>query len=252
MNKIAVILISLFMTTLANALPDPVETFKEQGDKAYQAEKYEEAIAAYNKIVAQGYESADVYYNLGNAYYKNNQLPYAILNYERAKLLSPSDDDIAYNLQIARQHLTDKIEEVPHPVKDFMLSIMHTASPDGWAWTSLISFLLFLALAGVLLFASPVAVKKLSLLGAFLFLFLSVVTFFFARLSTKQITNHAHAIIVTPTTVVKSSPDDAGADLFYIHEGTKVEITDKLPDWLEIKLADGNVGWVRKDVLVRI
>lgn len=225
----------------------------EQANQHYVAGKYEQAIESYNQILNNNQESAEVYYNLGNAYYKTNQFTLAILNYERAKLLAPNDEDIQFNLEMANQHVVDAINPLPQV---FFIrwwnNLTNKLSVDGWARTSVVSFILFLVLAGLFFFTPNGLIKRLSFWCGLLVIVISIFSFNFAARHKKRITEHNFAIITQTSVTVKSSPADNGTDLFMIHEGLKVEIKDNLGQWLQIRLSDGNQGWLPSDSLERI
>lgn len=219
----------------------------------YSNNSFEKAISTYEDILDNGFESAELYYNLGNAYYKSNQIPYAILNYERAKKLSSSDDDIEFNLRLANTHTVDKIEILP----EFFLSswwdkLVQLLSSNHWAIISIISFLM--GLSGLLVFflSKITFARKVSFWVGVLMLISSMFTFNFSRKQYWLANNEPAAIIITPSIIVKSSPSDGGTELFLIHEGLKVTVTDKLGEWREIRLSDGNEGWVKDNDLVII
>ncbi len=219
----------------------------------YSNNEFEKAIAAYESIIKKGYESAELYYNLGNAYYKSNKIPYAILNYERAKKLNPQDEDIDFNLRLANTHVVDKIDNIP----EFFLSswwknFMRLLSSNTWGVISMGLFVISLA-GFVVFFLSQVPLaRQFSFWIGVLLLIGSAISFNFSRKQYWVAENEPDAIVLTPSITVKSSPSDGGTDLFLIHEGLKVKVTDKLGDWREIKLSDGNEGWIKETDLIII
>jgi len=224
-----------------------------EANQLYSSEKYEEAVTAYKEILAQGYESAALYYNLGNACYKTGDINNAILNYERALLLAPDDEDIAFNLRIANQYVVTSIEPLPQP---FFVrwgnSIRNRYPADSWAAFSLISFILFLSMLGLFLFSKSAGFKRAAFIIGILLIVLSGFTFSFASKQKSKIKSRNHAIVFCPRVTVKSSPSETGTDLFLIYEGLKVEVTDSLNNWKEVKLRDGNQGWLQDSCIVRI
>lgn len=225
----------------------------DKANKHYIAGEYNDAITAYNEILNSNKASAEVYYNLGNAYYKTNQFTKAILNYERAKLLAPNDQDIQFNLDLANQHVVDNIDPLPQV---FFIrwwnNITNKFSVDQWARISVICFILFLILAGFFFFTRNGTFKRISFWAGILIVVISIFSFNFAARHKKRITQHNFAIIVQPSVTVKSSPSDSGTDLFLIHEGLKVQIKDSLSGWMEIQLSDGNQGWLPDNSIERI
>ncbi|MCF8359591.1 MAG: tetratricopeptide repeat protein [Prolixibacteraceae bacterium] len=225
----------------------------QKANEYYVDNEFAKAVEMYENILDKGYESAALYFNLGNAHYKNGNLTSAILNYERAKLLAPNDEDIQFNLDLANQFVVDKIEPLPRP---FFLKWWHNLinmnTTNGWALISIAAFIFTLVFAAVYVFSRSTGLKKLGFAIAVIFLIGSLVTFGFSGVQKMKIIHRDHAIILSPTVTVKASPAESGTPLFVIHEGLKVEITEELGNWYEIKLADGNTGWLEKSTLEKI
>lgn len=229
------------------------KTLLEEANRHYVAQEYREAAEKYEQILASGKESAEVYFNLGNACFKNGEHVKAILNYERAKLLAPQNEDIDFNLRIANQFVVDNLEQLPKPFfARWWSNLANNFSADGWAKISTWCFILFLILTGGYLFSRSTALKKgafYSALAAFLLLLLS---FSMAWHQYSIIRHRNTALILCPRVTIKSAPAATGTDLFLIHEGLKVTITDSLDSWKEVELIDGNKGWLKDSCLVRI
>jgi tetratricopeptide (TPR) repeat protein len=232
---------------------EKAEILLEQANQHYIGQEYEKAVQLYEQILAGGKTSVQLYYNLGNAWYKLNDPPRALLYYERARLLAPANENIDFNIRVAGQFIVDNIEALPQP---FFLrwrsSVVNLASADTWARISLAGFLLFLILLGTFLFARYAWVKKTTFWSGIFLLIFSVFSYSFAGRQQKAVNDRAHAIIFCPRVTVKSAPATTGTDLFLIHEGLKVEITDSLNNWKEIRLPDGNKGWMPDSCAVRI
>ena len=218
---------------------------KAEADSAYVRGQYQQAIAQYEELLKQG-ACADLYYNLGNAYYRTENIPEAVLNYERALLLSPGDRDIRFNLQIARSKTFDKI--VPESEMFFVTwyrSLVSLMSVDGWARTALVALALTIILLLVYLFSEKLWLRKAGFFGGVALLVLFVVANIFAWQQKEELLHRKGAIIFAPAVTVKSTPAANGTDLFILHEGTKVDITDgSMKDWKEIRIADGKEGWI--------
>ncbi len=218
---------------------------KADADSAYVRGEYQQAIKDYEALLKQG-ASADLYYNLGNAYYRTENITRAVLNYERALLLSPSDRDIRFNLQMARSKTIDKI--IPEQEMFFVTwyrSLISLASVDGWARTALISLALAIMLALVYLFSDRIWLRKVGFFGAFLMVAVFLCSNLFAHQQKQQLLYRKGAIVIAPAVTVKSTPAQNGTDLFILHEGAKVIITDaSMKDWKEVRLADGKEGWI--------
>ncbi len=222
-------------------------------DSLYTAEKYQEAVALYEEVLQEGKESAELYFNLGNAYFKTGDINHAILNFERARLLDPNDEDIAFNLQVANQYVVTSVEPLPQPFfARWSNAVINLNSADSWGRISLIAFFCFLVFLGLFLFAKSAGIKRFSFILGILSIVISLFAFSFASKQQSKIRNRNHAIVFCPRVTVKSSPSENGTDLFLIYEGVKVEITDSLDVWKEVKLLDGNLGWLKDSCIVRI
>jgi len=233
--------------------PESVFT-KQEADSLYDKGLYAEAADAYEAIIANNGVSADLYYNLGNAYYKLDEIARSILNYERALLLNQGDEDIRANLALARGKTVDKVTP---PSEMFFVSwwrdFANMVSVDTWAVVAVVSFVLLLLGVAAYLFVEQIIVRKIGFYSAALFLLLTIVFNLAAMFQRDSIMNRTTAIIMQPVVSVKSSPNDAGTDLFLIHTGSKVEILDDtMTDWAKIKLEEGKEGWVQTDVMAII
>ena len=226
---------------------------KAEADSAYVRGEYQLAITDYEALLKQG-GSAELYYNLGNAYYRTENITKAVLNYERALLLSPGDPDIRFNLQIARSKTIDKI--VPESEMFFITwyhALVNLMSVDAWARMALISLALVIMLLLVYLFASRIWLRKVGFFGGILLLIVFVLSNLFAWQQKQNLLFRKGAIITASSVTVKSTPAKNGTDLFILHEGTKVNITDgSMRGWLEIRIADGKEGWIERNKLEEI
>ncbi|GHU76209.1 hypothetical protein FACS189414_1750 [Bacteroidia bacterium] len=225
------------------------EALKE-AEAAYTQNNYAKAIELYRGILTTYGESAEVYYNLGNAYYKANKTAPAILFYERALLIDPGDADIRFNLEMAKQKTVDKIE----PIGSFFLvkwfdGIQNMGSSNSWTKVGIVSFLLLIGCLLLFFFSRWIRIKKVGFYLGILLLVIIIFSNIFARNQKNELLNHSYAIVFSPTVTVKSSPNQSGTDLFILHEGAKVAIKSTLGEWKEIELEDGNVGWMpAKDI----
>lgn len=225
----------------------------QKANEHYTKDEFKQAIDVYNQILMTNLESPEVYFNLGNACYKTGQYTQSILNYERAKLLAPDDEDIDFNLQVANQKVVDSIQELPGIfIIRWWNSLVNSQTTDSWAFLSIICFIVFLVMLGFYFFARTSEVKRITFwLGCFLIGF-TIFSWSFAAQQKNRLVNHTFAIVMQPTITVKSSPSEKGTNLFVIHEGLKVKITDRLGDWVEIRLTDGNKGWLLAESIERI
>lgn len=224
---------------------------KAQADSAYAKGDYASAIELYESILANQGESAAIYYNLGNSYYKNKDIAHSILNYERAYLLSPGDSDIRFNLEMARNNTVDKIDSINQLfLMSWITSLRNSLSADGWAGGAIISFIIFLLALSLYIFGKQLVLKKLGLLFAGLCLIITIVANIFASQQKSLLINRQTAIIMSPSVTAKSTPDAGGTDLFILHEGHKILVKDAtMKNWCEIQLEDGSIGWIPRDVI---
>ncbi|MFW5758104.1 MAG: tetratricopeptide repeat protein [Bacteroidota bacterium] len=225
----------------------------EQANEAYKRSEYNHAIDLYQEILATGKVSPKVYFNLGNAYFKDNQLGKSILNYERALQLDPADTDIQYNLRLAKSKTIDKEDErLLLFYEVWWKSLYMTQSSDGWAITAVIFILLFFIFTGIYLFIRIRSVRKFSFYIALFFLLSFVFSIVFAQKQYNILTDNTQAIVMNPRVTVKSSPSEQSPDLFLIHEGTKLTIRNAINEWYEIQLPDGNIGWIKQESIEKI
>ena len=229
------------------------DTLWEQGNQAYIDGDFSKAVELYLQIVARGYYSARLYYNMGNAFFKLGELGEAILYYNRALVLSPSMEDAAHNLEIAEAQTKDKIAVVPKFfLNRWLQTIQRTLSCTAWSVMSLLCLAVALALLLLFLLGSALSVRKLGFYGTVVALLLFVTTLSFAISERNDILNREQAIVMSSAISVKSSPDRAATDLFVIHEGTKVTISSQVEGWAEVTIADGKKGWTELSHLERI
>lgn len=225
----------------------------ERANQAYIDGKYDAAVADYQTIEGRGYTSARLYYNMGNAYYKQGQIGRAILYYNRALVVAPSMDDARYNLEIAEAQTKDKIAVVPEFfLNRWLRTFKSSISCTAWSVTSVVLFAVVLIFALLFLLGSRIRVRKAGFYGALVALLLFVVTTTFAISSRNDIINRSGAIVMSSAISVKSSPDRAATDMFVLHEGTKVEISAEIDGWCEVTIADGKKGWTESNHLERI
>ena len=218
---------------------------KAEADSAYVQERYQQAAKDYEALLKQGV-SADLYYNLGNCYYRMDQITQAVLNYERALLLSPGDKDIRFNLQMARSKTIDKI--TPESEMFFVTwyrSLVNVMSVDGWARTALVALIVAIVLALFYLFSDRIWLRKIGFFGGIIALLLFLIGNLFAWQQKSNFTQRTGAIIIKSAVNVKSTPSKNGTDLYILHEGTKVTVTDSsMREWRKIRVADGKEGWL--------
>ncbi|HEY4327641.1 MAG TPA: tetratricopeptide repeat protein [Mucilaginibacter sp.] len=212
----------------------------------YGKAQYKDALSIYQQILDSGYQSAAVYFDMGNASYKNGDIPSALLYYEKAHKLVPGDDDINYNIRFANSKTTDKIDQVPEFFlanwwRTFILSFSRNA-------LSIASIILVLCASIILMvyfFTGSVIIKKASFYTSTALFFLGIVTVFIALMQINYFDGHRQAIIFSNSVTVKSGPVDKSSSLFVIHDGTKVNVLENSNGWMKISLVNGNVGWIK-------
>lgn len=220
-----------------------VDSLKTQGDSAYAREDYAQAAQFYLKAQP----SAAVYYNLGNTYYRMDEMASAILYYERALLLNPSDEDVRFNLDMARSKTIDKVV----PLREFFFvdwyrSLVNLMSADAWGRLSLSFFVLALGGLGAFLFLHSLRLRKAGLTCFFVLLAASLLGNMFGWAQRHRLGHRTGAIVTSASSVVRSTPAESGRELFVLHEGTRVEIKDDgVSQWREVELADGKRGWMQ-------
>ena len=243
----ALVLLLLMMPVAASAVT------KAEADSTYAAEHYQQAAHDYEALLKQGV-SADIYYNLGNCYYRMDNMTLAVLNYERALLLSPGDGDIRFNLQMARSKTIDKI--VPESEMFFVTwyrSLVNLQSVDAWARLALIALVAAIVLALAYLFSYRIWLRKTGFFGALFFLVLFLLSNLFAWQQKRALIHRTGAIIIHSAVNVKSTPAKSGTDLFILHEGTKVTVTDaSMREWRKVRVADGKEGWLETKTIETI
>ena len=225
------------------------EKFK-KGAEYFSAGDYENAVEVWTSLYKTGYKSADLDYNIGNACFKMNNIPGAILYYERAVLLKPADEDINYNLQIARTLVVDRFKEIPELFfirwYNFLALVF---SSNAWAIISLVSFILFLSFLSIYFYSSAYKLKVMGFWLAFSLVVISLASLAFTIRNKGLVYDSHKAIIFSPVVNGKSAPDSSGTDLFLLHEGSKVTVEDKVGGWYEVRLSDGNKGWIPSNSL---
>ena len=218
---------------------------KAEGDSAYIKEDYAAAIQIYEALLKNG-EASEVYYNLGNSYYKIGEIAKAVLNYERALLLQPGNSDIRANLEVARAKTIDKVEPTPEVFFiSWTKSLINCMSVDAWATWGIVSFILLIIAFYFFIFSKQIMLKKIGFISGIILLIVTVCSNLFASQQKEHLVNRSEAIVMNPSVTVRSTPSESGTSLFILHEGRKVSVKDNsMKEWKEIRLEDGKVGWV--------
>ncbi|NQX99136.1 MAG: tetratricopeptide repeat protein [Flavobacteriales bacterium] len=243
--KLMILLLFLFASYVSFATPQ--EQLKAAND-SYSKGKYEEAIKQYQSILSEDNISTDIYYNLGNCYYKTEDVPNAILNYEKALKLKPDNEDVLFNLKMANKLTIDKVDRLPELfIGNAWRNLTTSKTVDSWAYYAI--GLIFLSLLFFIsyLLMQQVIIKKSGFYAGLFFLGLSLFTFLMASQHNNIVSQSSEAIIFAPTITIQSEPNENAEKLFTLHEGTKVTLLEENNDWSKIKLPNGNVGWIKSD-----
>ncbi|MDD4644838.1 MAG: tetratricopeptide repeat protein [Bacteroidales bacterium] len=225
----------------------------DKANQLYLNGDYSSAREEYQKIINSGFESVELYYNLGNTFYKLGQIPSAILYYEKALILNPKDVDIKFNLELANQLVVDKINPVNEFfVKKWFRSFAGILKADVWGYLSLLSLGLFLAAVVYLYITRGFRYRKLIVSGGAVMVIFFFFSILLGSIQHKQTAHPDSAIVFASSLTAKSSPDQGGTDLFVVHEGLKVRITDQVGTWIRIRLADGNEAWIPENSVEKI
>lgn len=252
MRRAIAIIIILICSLLGAAAQSAEERYSQAGE-LYSSGDYSGAAAIYRQLYEEDYRSEDLLYNAGNAFFRSGDNASAILFYERARLMAPADEDIDYNLQIARSRVTDRFETVPRLFFarwfDF-LSLL--ASTNSWAMAALAMFVVSLLLALIFLTKSRSRGRLLSFWIALTALVLSVVMISLSLRNNSLINNNKRAVITCSIVTGRSAPGENGSELFAIHSGTTVTVEQELGKFCEVQLPDGNKGWIRGDCMEKI
>ena len=222
-----------------------LDSIFDQSNAFYTDGKYQMAIDGYQDILNSGYESAELYYNLGNAYYKLNNIPESNFFYEKARSISPTDEDILINLSYAQNLRIDKIEKLPiTQTQNFKINILNLLSEKGWsvlliilAWIACVSFVLYLSVNN--------SGNKRIFFTQFIILMIGLIVVFTINYEKKKLNNEKFAIIYDKEIEVWSEPNKISELKFLLHEGTKVKQVDTIQDWVNIQLENGTLGWIQ-------
>ncbi len=236
---------SLFASTNSDSL------FAE-GNRYFNEGLYNDAISAYESVLENGYTSWELYYNLGNAYFKKEELASAIYNYEKALKLNPESEDVQFNLKIANNRIADKIEPVPEFfLKKWWKGFYSLFPAHTWGIFSLFLFLGVLILAVVFFISHAPGTKRTAFWTGLFLLVLTALSFTAGYKNFHEQQLQDEAIVFAPSVTVKSSPNKNAVDLFVLHEGSKLRITDEVDQWYEIRIANGSVGWLPEEAVKR-
>ncbi len=216
-----------------------------KANRLYEEGEYELALEVYQEVILSGFESPDLYFNIGNAAYRSNSIGSAVLYYEKALKLDPSHEDAQHNLDFVSRYRVDTFEKVPELfIRTWSQALVQSLSERIWSLFSLSLFILFMGSILIYLFSKRLVFKKIGFFSALLGLLIFIVTISSAISSHRNIIHPESGIILSPSVVVRSSPSDTGTELFILHEGTKVGLNEEISDWQNIRVMDGREGWI--------
>lgn len=234
----------------------------ERADSAYNKEDYRKAIRLYTSAIENEGVSPELYYDLGNAYYRTGDLGRAVLNYERALKIDPSYENARVNLAFVNTKILDKPEDDTTFLSKVYYKILVQASPDAWAWIAFAMFLLVMCAASLYVFSSDVTVRKAGFFSGIILLVLFIYSLIVAWQCASASHSDERAVVIVPTTHLSSTPRATGKNekVVPIHEGTRVEIVDSVPTpddpttsmWYEVKINNSTRAWLRAADVERI
>lgn len=236
------------------------EILAQRGDSAYSADNFTEAESLYLQALKKDGSSSQLFYNLGNAYYRQGNLGKAIVNYQRALKLDPTNTDARANLEFVNSRIADKQIDSGSYLDSVWEGTVGFFHPDTWAWIALILFAVFLGALAVYIFSSAIAVKKASFFGGFIIFLVTVGAVIVAFAAANRVNSDNYAIILPPASQLSTSPREARSQseqAFLLHEGTKVEIIDSVASgaggtWYEVLVGRGERAWVKASEVERI
>lgn len=247
MFKKIILFLGLFSVLLCSGQN---EEFFDKATTAYNAGEYQNAIDLYKNILKNGAHSASVYFNLGNSYYKLNEIAESIYYYEKALLLSPNDNEIKTNLSYAQNMTLDAIDTVPETgISKLYKNVTGKLTFDQWSYLAIAAMFIFVLLYIAFYNFNYSARKRWAFIGSLIALFVCIIAVLFAYIQQRDYNAKRPAIIFAEESIIKSEPNDTSAQVFLLHAGTKVNIVEKLNDWNKIELADGKTGWIIEDQL---
>ena len=234
-----------------------VSVSESEAEAAYRQNSFAESIKLYESEIGKNKqikkESPELYYNLGNAYFRDNQIAKAILNYERALLLDPGDSDIRHNLRFAKTRIEDKIDSADSFfVNQWIRSIQNLYTANRWAMIGIVLFLILIIAVGSYVISTQITVRKISFYSGIVLLALVIIANAFAFKQKNKIVNRSTGIVMSASVSIYTSPDAHSQELFRLHEGSKVRIKREEGNWFEIVIANGSVGWLQKKNIEKI
>lgn len=232
---------------------DLLQTIYTKANNAYADKQFEQAAEWYEEVASTGHISFELYYNLGCTYFKLNEIGKSALNFERAKKLNPGHENLRFNLEVVNRKLADQFDPIPEAsLRRWWNKLIMFFSLDTLAWLAIV-----FAIVGLVCFiryrtGSTSQQKRLAFGILMLSMIVSISFVALGHLQSSHIDGHQSAIIQSPSVTVKSEPNNTSTDLFVIHEGLKVDLIQQHDNWAEVRLPDGNKGWIEAHVFEEI
>jgi tetratricopeptide (TPR) repeat protein len=243
----------LALILVSNSAAQTPDEMMDNANSLYQKNDFSGAQKIYNQLLTNGYQSAVLYYNLGNTHYRLGDLGYSIYYYEKALKLAPSDEDIIHNIKIVNSRTVDKINEVPKIfITRWWDGLVVSLSAGGWSFVLLFVFALFLFYLGLYILTKRNNMQRMAFYSGSGMLAILIIVFciWLARLNIE--TSDNFGILLDKNATVKVSPDFQSNDAFMLHEGIKFSLEEKMNGWYKIKLADGKLGWLPQNSVGKI
>ncbi|KAB1065506.1 tetratricopeptide repeat protein [Salibacter halophilus] len=245
--------ITLVIFVCQSAMASSPERLFEEANSAYESEQIDSAKTLYNQLINQGYTSHQLHYNLGNAHFKSGEVAQSILHYERALKLKPNDEDTRHNLNVANGQITDEFEELPSLfITNWWKGLITLFAPSTWWIIAIVLFWVFVAFVTLFILTKDIAVKKRLVGGIVSALVIMVLTVIISIFSYIEMQSHDNAIVMKSSVSVFSEPQSNATELYVIHSGLKVEIQESNNNWIEVRLPNGNKGWIPQTSVTRI
>ena len=252
----------LILLALTVVLPSYAVNDAQLADSAYNKEAYSEAIRLYNKALQENGRNADIYYNLGNAYYRQGNVAQAVIAYERALKINPSMKDARANLEFVNSRLEDKPEDNNSLLTRAHDSVIGSMTANSWAWTAFVVFVMLCGAAAVYIFSSNVAMRKAGFFGGMVLLVIAIYFVVVAHDAARRLDDNSEAVVTVPSTLLNSVPRQPKQTekVVPLHEGTKVEIIDSVatpddpvsPRWYNVRINGSTAAWLRATDVERI
>lgn len=244
-------------TSTSDRNESEISVGESRAEAEYREGNFIESIKLYEAKIAEfkqkNQESAELYYNLGNAYFRDNKIAKAIVNYERALLLDPGDSDARHNLRYARTKIEDKIDSADNFfVNQWIRSLQNLYSANGWAIIGIVLFILLIVAIGAYMISTQIQIRKASFYIGIVLLSFVIIANVFAFKQKNKVANRSTGIVMSASVSIYTSPDAHSQELFRLHEGSKVRIKREEGNWFEIVIANGSVGWLQKKNIEKI